>query len=70
MCFENVRAPIQKLNLGIFSCHFCVKKRLTLSPIHIFLPVRGSYSLITFEKIETFICQLQKQNLAFKLDNF
>ena len=29
-----------------------------------------SCSLITFEKIETFICQSQKQTFAFKLDNF
>ena len=33
-------------------------------------PIRESCNLITFEKIATFICQSQKQNLAFKLDNF
>ena len=37
MCVENVGAQTQKRNLGIFSSHFCVKSRLTLSPVHIFV---------------------------------
>ena len=74
MCVEKVGAGIQKWNVGIFSSHFCVKSRLTLSPIHTFVAFftysGGSCSQITFEKIETSICQSQKQNLAFKLGNF
>ena len=73
MCVENVGARKQKFNLGIFSSNFCVKSRLTsLNPyfcctVYLF---GGSSSLITFEKIETFIYQSQKQNLALKLENF
>ena len=37
MYVENVGARTQKENLGIFSSHFCVKSRLNLSPIHIFV---------------------------------
>ena len=35
MSVKNVGAQKQKLNLGIFSSHFCVKNRLTV--IHIFV---------------------------------
>ena len=61
-----------KIKFRDISSHFCVKSRLTLSPIHIFVAF-FTYSgevVITFGKIETFICQSQKQNLVFKLDNF
>ena len=61
-------------NLGIFSVHFSVKNSLTLSTFHIFVAfstfIWVSCSLKTFEIIETFICQSQKQNLTFKLDTF
>ena len=37
MYVENAGAQIQKYNLGIFFSRFCVKRRLNLSPIHIFI---------------------------------
>ena len=36
MCVENVGSQIEEY-LGIFSSHFCIKSRLALSPIHIFV---------------------------------
>ena len=56
MSVKNVGAQKQKLNLGIFSSHFCVKNRLTV--IHIFVAFfiySGEVLAVTFEKIETFV---------------
>ena len=36
MCVENLGAGIQKTILAMYSSHFCVKSRSTLSTFHIF----------------------------------
>ena len=43
MSVKNVGDQIPKQILGILSSHFCVKSRLTMSPIHI-LVVLFNYS--------------------------
>ena len=61
-------------NLKIFCFHFSAKNNLTLSTFHLFVALftifGGSRSLTTFEIIETFFCQSQKQNLTIKLNSF
>ena len=54
---------------------FLCQKWVKLVPNSYFCCIRDhlfgkSCSLITFEKIETFICQSQKQTFTFKVDNF
>ena len=57
----------------IFFSFFC-QKQVKLAPNAYFCCIlylfRESCSLIPIQKIETFISQSQKQNLAFRLDNF
>ena len=53
---------------------FLCQKQVNLVPNLYFCCIHDLFvegcSLITFEKIETFICQSQKQTFSFKLDNF
>ena len=66
MSAKNVGGQIPKQILGMLSSHFCVKSRLTLSPIHILvalLTIQGK--LLAIEKIETFICQSNKIKVKF-----
>ena len=74
MHVKNAKARIQKIKLRDIFLSFLFQKYGNLVPnsylcciLYIF---KGSCSLIAFEKIATFMCQSQKQNLAFKLDNF
>ena len=57
----------------IFFSVLC-QKQVNIVPSSYFCCIRYLFgercSLITFGKIETFICQSQKQTFAFKLDNF
>ena len=74
MCVENVRARIQKIKLrDIFFSFLCQKQVNFVAKLYFCCIVylfEGSCSLMIYEKIETFICQLQKQSLAFQIDNF
>ena len=49
----------KKENLGIFSSHFCMKSRLTLSPFHIYL-FGGGCSLVIFVNQYLFVNQKNK----------
>ena len=74
MCAENIGVWIQKMKFGdIFFLLLC-QNEVNFGHISyfycIFYLFSGSCSLKTFEKIVTFICQSQKQNSAFRLDNF
>ena len=74
MCAENVRGSNTKIKFRDIFFSFLCQKYDNLVPNSCFCCILylfgGSCRIITFEKIETFICQSQKQNLAFKLDNF
>ena len=74
MCVENVKARIQTIKLrDIFFSFLCQKQVNFVAKLYfcyIVYLLEGSCNLMIYEEIETFICQLQKQSLAFQIDNF